>query len=107
MEHSARLSRLAPWAGLMAGPLAWILHQQGLANMLHFDCHLGDASKGLLAGVAAALTLAACGTISWRTRGNEEPTRFIGTLGAMSAAMFLFAIALQTLATLILPGCGP
>lgn len=99
-------TRLAPWAGFVAGPLCWALHQQGLSGMLHFNCHLGSPVKGLVSFVVFAIVLVASGIVSWRARGDAQLTRFIAGLSALSAALFLFAIVLQTAATLILPGCG-
>ncbi|HZP67214.1 MAG TPA: hypothetical protein VFB32_13005 [Rudaea sp.] len=109
MMHGLARSRFAPWAGFVAGPLGWALHQQLLADMLHFDCRLGGAVPGLVAGLCLAGVLVASASVSWRAR-DAEPARslrhFVGTLSAATAAVFLFAIALQTLASVILPGCG-
>jgi uncharacterized iron-regulated membrane protein len=74
--------RLAPWAGIVAGPLCWALHQQGFSSLLHFDCHLGSATKGLVSFVVLAIVLVASGIVSWRWRSNFELPRFIGTMGA-------------------------
>jgi hypothetical protein len=107
MTITSTRARLAPWAGLVAGPLCWALHQQGLADMLHFDCHLGSASKGFVSGSIAAIVLVAAGIVSWRSReGAVEWRQFVAAMSACSVAIFLFAIVLQTMATFILPGCG-
>ena len=109
MNAATIRARAAPWSGFVAGPLAWALHQQVLADMLHFNCHLGGAAAGLSGFVLAGALIVAGGWISWRARGDESaaPRWFIATLATMAAAVFGFAIVLQTLATLILPGCGP
>jgi hypothetical protein len=102
-------SRSAPWAGLVAGAAGWALHQQVFADMLHFDCHLGDTFAGLAAGAAILVVLAGAGFVSWQSSraAASHARRFIGVLGAMAAAVFAFAIALQTIASALLPGCGP
>jgi hypothetical protein len=99
-------ARFAPWAGFVAGPLCWALHQQGLSDILHFNCHLGSPVKGMVSFVVLAAVLIASGIVSWRRRGAVQLTQFIAGMSALSAGLFLFAIALQTAATLILLGCG-
>jgi hypothetical protein len=102
-------SRAAPWAGLIAGALGWTLHQQVLADMLHFDCHLGSAAAGLLAllGVGALIVAGAWVSLSSRRASGATPARqFVASLSVMAAAIFFFAVLLQTLATTILPGCA-
>ena len=102
-------SRAAPWAGLIAGALGWTLHQQVLADMLHFDCHLGSATAGLLALllVGALIVAGAWVSLASRRASATMPARqFVATLSVMAAAIFFFAVLLQTLANMILPGCG-
>jgi hypothetical protein len=99
-------ARFAPWAGMIAGPACWALHQQGLTSLLHFDCHLGSPTKGLMSFVVLGIVLIGSGIVSWRWRGDTELQRFIGIASAGAAALFFLAIAFQTVATFILPGCG-
>jgi hypothetical protein len=102
-------SRAAPWAGLIAGALGWTLHQQVLADMLHFDCHLGSAAAGLLALLSVGALILAGAWVSLASRSASAATparRFVASLSVMAAAIFFFAVLLQTLATVILPGCG-
>jgi len=109
MTLASRWSRLAPWTALIVAPTAWLLHHQVLSDMLHFDCHLGGPAAGLIAATLAIAALVGAGLLSWRARreeGASEGRYFIAVLGTLFAGVSLFAIALQTLATLILPGCG-
>ncbi len=99
-------ARIAPWAGLIAGPTCWALNQQGFTSLLHFDCHLGSGVKGVVSFVVLAIILIASGIVSWRARGEMELQRFIALSSVMAAALFLLALVFQTAATLILPGCG-
>ena len=109
MTLASRWSRLAPWTALIVAPTAWLLHHQVLSDMLHFDCHLGGATAGLVAAALAVAALLGAGYASWRARRDEgasEGRYFVAILGTLFTGVSLFAIALQTLATLILPGCG-
>lgn len=102
-------SRAAPWAGLIAGPLGWSLHQQALADILHFNCHLGSATLGVIGLLLSGLLMVAGAWLSLLSRnalGATPARQFIATLSVMAAAIFFFAVLLQTLATMILPGCG-
>lgn len=105
MTAAAR-KRWMPWAGLIAAPIAVALHQQGFTSLLHFNCQLGTGGKGFLSFTVLALVLFASGSVSWRARSGEELQRCIATTSVLAAALALFAIALQTAATLILPGCA-
>lgn len=103
-----RLARLAPWSGLAGGALAWALQYQFLADLLHFGCPPAMQGIGLASGVCAAAVTIAGGWISWRAgRITPDPTRrFVALLGTLAAAFALGAIALQTVATLVLPPCA-
>lgn len=107
-----RQSMLAPWAGVFLGALAWFAHHQVGSNANYWDCSLDrvwlTAGSGLLFGAVAAVG----GVISWLARaappssaGRPESRGFAAALGAMAAALFLFAILLQALSGLIVPGC--
>ncbi|HEX6833889.1 MAG TPA: hypothetical protein VF132_10195 [Rudaea sp.] len=99
-------SRIAPWSGLFAALPGWALHQQLLADLVHYNCHLGRSANGLAAGALIAIVIVIAGWISWRARSGSELRRFIAGMSVAGAALALFAIAMQTLATFILPGCG-
>ena len=103
--------RVPTWrwvAMLAAGPLGWVLHQQLSSALEHFDCRNSGPAYGVLAGLLIGGTVFACGIDAWRTRARVTGAmRFLAGVGALSAAMFLFAIALQTLAALIVPVCAP
>jgi hypothetical protein len=90
------------------GTFGWVLRQQVLSNLEHFDCRLGAAALGIVANVLIWVCVITGGVVCWRLRARAgDPMRFIGTVGAVSAAVFLFAIVLQILATLIVPVCAP
>lgn len=112
MRLRLRRSSIAPWAGIFGGALAWFLHHQIASNAVYFDCRSGGplltAGLGLIFGLAAA----ASGLVSWRARrappssvDRPESRDFAGAMGAMGAAVFAFAILLQSASGLVVPGC--
>ena len=106
MSAHAFAARAAPWTGLIVSLPGWALHQQFLADILHYDCHLGRASTALVATAIIGAVIVAAGAVSWRARSGSALRGFAASLGVSSAAIALFAIALQTFAALVLPGCG-
>lgn len=99
-------TRAAPWTGLITALPGWALHQQLLADMLHYDCHLGRTSTALIVTAVVGSVIVVAGAVSWRARAGSTLRRFVALLGVSAAAIALFAIALQMLAAVILPGCG-
>jgi len=96
------------WLAVAAGPAGWMLHQQLLSDLEHFDCRLGGPVLGIIVSALIGACVVIGGVLCWRLGARtDEPMRFIGTLGAVSAAIFLFAIVLQMLGTLIVPVCAP
>jgi hypothetical protein len=111
MSRPLRVSAWAPWAGMFAGAAGWFAHQTFGADANYWDCRFGGALWAVLLALACAAVAAAGGWISWtsRTSGGEdtdETRRFSGVVGAATAAIFLMAIAFQTLAGLIVPACA-
>jgi hypothetical protein len=106
-------NRFTPWAGLFLGAAGWFLHHQGGSNANFWDCRFGGPVYTLLLGLVSAAIVAAGGLISWRIwrtpAGEDAPEvrSFGGLVSAAAAALFLFAIALQTLGGLIVPSCMP
>jgi membrane associated rhomboid family serine protease len=96
-----------PWAGLVVGLIsAAVVHQFGSEGT--FD-HCRTISPGPLLVVAAIGILAcvASGLASWRgIRGSDdEARRVVGVISAGMAALFIFAILLAMIASLVLPPC--
>lgn len=100
---------VAIWLGLAAGPLGWMLHQQLSSSLEHFDCRHSGPLYGAAIGMLIGGAVLACGIMASRARARAAPgtQRFLATLGAASATIFLFAIMLQILAALIVPACVP
>jgi hypothetical protein len=104
--------RLSPWAGTFLGAAGWFLHHQGGSNGDYWDCQRGPAFAIVLGAVSGAIVLAG-GLISWRIwrqpAGEDaaEVRSFGAIVSVAAAAIFLFAVALQTLAAFVVPRCGP
>ena len=110
MTPQAKRSAWAPWAGLFAGAAGWFTHQTLGADANYWDCRLGGPVWAVALGLACAAVAALGGWTSWRARGTVGEDRvetrdFSGLVGAATAAIFLLAIAFQTLAGLIVPAC--
>jgi hypothetical protein len=109
MLHS---SRIAPWSALIAGMAAQALHQNFLADVLRYDCTVGNPVTGVITGALALLLIAAGSWISWSSvrdvhvAGPHEATRrFIARLSLMVGALFAIGVLWQVLATMLVPAC--
>ncbi|MBP2310604.1 hypothetical protein GBZ48_07180 [Azospirillum melinis] len=113
---AARSTPLTAWAGWLAGPLGWLIQHQGGSNTVFWNCALGRPSLVVTLGVVGALVALAGGWLSWRAMRNAGPAdaaapgrgsqRFIAMLGVLAVLIFLVAIAGQTMAGIMLRGCG-
>lgn len=112
----ARRAAWSPWAGWLAGPLGWIIQHQGGSDTVFWNCNLGQPSLVVTLGVVGALVALGGGWLSWRAMRDAGPAdiaeprwgsqRFIGMVGVLVVLIVLVAIAGQTMAGLILHGCG-
>ena len=112
MTPALRRSQWAPWAGLFAGAAGWFLHQQAGADANYWDGRFGGPLWTVLVAIVSAVIILSGAWLSWTSRrepegGEEAPAtrRFGGLVGACAALIFLFAVVLQTLASLIVPSC--
>jgi hypothetical protein len=98
---------VAPWAGLVAGLIAFsIVHQYGSDGV--FDrCDAVSPGPLLIVALLGVLACAASGFASWRAiRGSESDAKRVVAITSVGiAALFVFAILLAVLAALILPPC--
>jgi hypothetical protein len=105
-------SPVAPWSGIIAGPVAWLLMHQGLGDSLYFDCKVGNPLAAIVFGVISLAILAGAGWLSWLGRrspeaeGPEPQARFfLSMIGLLLCGLFAVVVLLQLMAGLILPGC--
>ena len=103
------LAELLPWAGLIAGFVAWGTHQQALADALRFDCGAVSPPRAVVAAVLAIVLCAVGAALSWRVvrteghAGGGHP--FVAWLSILGAGIFALAILMQAMASLTVPGC--
>ncbi|HLH48172.1 MAG TPA: hypothetical protein VKV96_02420 [Roseiarcus sp.] len=108
---------LAPCAGLAVAPALWALNTQLGEILPYAECRSG-AKLDAMASLPAFLLALAAGFVSWRFAGWREneaskagaaypaTVSFIGQLGALAAALFAFALLLQSFAALVISGCA-
>jgi hypothetical protein len=101
----------AGWAGWIAGPLGWFVHQQVGSATNYWNCSVGRPWLVIGLGLACALIVVAGGAVSWRGlrragRGDVSGNgRFIAIMGLMVAGVFLIAVVGQTMAGIVFTGC--
>ena len=108
MRAQIQKSRVTPWIGLFAPPIAWAIHHQVGSDLVNYDCRIAETPLIALLGAVMALIALASALISWASRRGEAGTEvrtFAAYIGAMSGAVFFLALVFQTMATLMLPAC--
>ena len=108
--HRIRI-RLAAWTGLWGAALLWATNLEVGQIAPAIDCTRQFRGSALMSAGFTVLALLAA-LISWRvarTRlagfGSPQTLRFDARLSALGALVFAFALALQTMASLVLTGC--
>jgi hypothetical protein len=107
MQAPSKL-RWAARAGIILGPLAWVINQQFTSEFTYAKCHAADLSLVLTSGILCGALAIAGLLLSWfarRSASRESVTSFTAMLGALSGAMFLLVIVAGTTAGFMLPGC--
>jgi uncharacterized iron-regulated membrane protein len=101
-------------AGLVAAPVAWVVHHQLGADLNYADCRLGANPTLIAMGCVALIIAVAGGLVSWggwkRAGGGpdtkQEPSgRFVAALAMMASGLFSLVILVQILAAVTLPAC--
>jgi hypothetical protein len=109
MSRAARFrEQFMPWAGLVVGlAAAGIAHQFGSEGVFN-DCAVNSPVPLLIVALLCIAATAAAGLASWRIAANrsEGPTRrLVGLVSGGTAALFVFAMLLPMIASLLLPRC--
>ena len=100
---------LQPWAGVMSGAAGWYVSQQAGAEMVFSQCAAGRWWSVGLIGLFGLGVIAIGGLLSWQAWREERGgsgRRLIALLGMMVAAVMAFPVLMQTVAGLVVPGCG-
>ena len=103
---------LAPWAGIITGPLVWWIHQRSVADAQFFECH----AHGLVGRIVWSLVLiAALAGATWLSlqvwrrwpphEAEPDNRRFIALVSVGVAGMLGLAVIFGTLAAVIVPDC--
>ena len=96
-----------PWAGMIGAGAAWLAAHQVGSDGTFYECRVGaevTIGVGLITLVIAALSGLASFRL-WRRGGETEARRFVALLGWLFAILLGLAIALTTLAAVIIPEC--
>jgi hypothetical protein len=105
-------ANIGTYAGLVAGGTMWGASTQLGQILPYLDCAAHSHLSALVAFGGLVLT-ALGGLWSWRSaqavahhdEGVSSTARFIALLSGLAAAVFVFALALQGAAGLVLSGC--
>jgi hypothetical protein len=101
---------LLSWTGLLVASSAWIINTQLGQILPYLDCQQ-QARFSALASFASTIVACLAGAISWRSANpaktsDPPPTlAFVGSMNALAALIFAFAIFMQGSASLVLSGC--
>lgn len=97
-----------PWAGLVAGIAGLILAHQFGSDGVFNDCSLVSPLPLILAAIIGSALAVAGAIASWRVlRGEAETSarKLIAIISLGCVALFLLAIVLPVIASLVLPPC--
>lgn len=111
MTKHSTLLRLALIAGLAVASAAWAVNMQLGEILPYVDCQ--HQARFSAAASFIALLLASVGAVvSWRATHRAERagpltavSGFVGALSALAALVFIFALSMQGVASLVLSGC--
>jgi hypothetical protein len=110
------LERGVPWAGVFAGPVAWLVSTQANYALVPWACANKIPVIPMLAAGLVAVSLFG-GFLSWRAfagagsvtetelKGGGRPRRFLAAMGIMAAVLFALVIVVHGLAGLAFNGC--
>lgn len=117
-ENFKQAGRVAAlWAGLLSGPMAWMISQQAGNFIVSWACSPAGRVALHLVMIAALLLAGAGGLVSWRCwrrAGREWPddsggavprSRFLAVLGLMMSGLFSLLIAAQWIPSFFFDPC--
>lgn len=112
MSMSKLPENLLIWAGLWLAPLVWAANMQLGQILPYADCR-ASLHPSAVVSFAGAVVAALSGLVSWRRSRRpahhggvpDSTICFGGTVSALSACLFTFALLLQGIASMVLTGC--
>jgi hypothetical protein len=111
MRMSTPIARLAAWGGVAGAALLWAINLE-LGQILPYSDCVQEARMSALASAAALILACVFGALSLlaaraHIRGFASPRtiRFVAIMSALSALIFAFALAMQTIASVVISGC--
>jgi len=105
------------WAGVVAGPLAWMFQQQASYLLVKFACKYGWHLPFHMVSLLALLLIVGGAFVAWHTwrqTGREWPSgsggarprsRFMAVLGLLLSGLFFVVIIAQSIPSFILSPC--
>ena len=100
-------TRRSLWFGLLAGPLAWTLHELLSYALVRLVCAT-NAGFVLHVVTLGALALAAAGVyVAVRAYGarTSQEVRFVAAAGALVSGVFVFAILMEGIPNAVVSPC--
>lgn len=111
MNTHRLLSWLSLSAGLLIAPLAWAIVVQLGEILPWLDCQ-HQVRSSAIAAFSGMLLACLAAIVSWRSIMHHRTAApltatsvFLGALSAVSALIFIFALSMQGVASLVLSGC--
>ncbi len=107
----------ALWAGVLTGPIAWMISFGANWVLVPWACTLGWMPALYIVTVIALVIVAASGLLAWREwrqTGEEPPgeggnpiarARAMAIGGVALSAMFFLTILVQAIPNVVLAGC--
>jgi hypothetical protein len=116
-EFSKSGGLLSLWAGVLVGPVVWLLQFQANYTLVTLTCNHGGKWALHAVSVAALLLTAGAGALAWgnwREAGESTEnegwgvlprSRFMSVLGMLVSAMFFVVIFAQWIASWVFGPC--
>ena len=110
---------LALWAGVLAGPLAFLCQLQINYVLVPWACTTGHRFVLHLVSLFALLIVLSASFIAWRIRGRLRDvtdhqsggpvarSKFMAGLGLLTSALFLLLIIAQEIPNVVMNPCQP
>ena len=110
---------LGQWAGVLAGPAAFLIQLQVNYALVPWACTTGHWFVLHLVSLLALLLVSLASLIAWRIRGRitreardraAEPllrSKFMAEMGLLTSALFLLLIIAQEIPNFVMHPCQP